>query len=67
MSRLASQYPERIYSSGEEERQRQRMERRGGGISTGWMLAGLAGIGLATWMVYHFGPDVARYLKMERM
>ncbi len=68
MSRMTSQYPERVYSSSEEGRQRSAAEwRRPGKISPGWLLAGLAGIGIAAWMVYHFGPDFVRYVKMERM
>jgi hypothetical protein len=31
------------------------------------MLAGLVGIGVAAWMAWHFGPDLARYMKIERM
>ncbi len=47
----------------------QRMMNMGGAgkIPKGWMLAGLAGIGVAAWMVWHFGPDFVRYMKMERM
>ncbi len=68
MSRPTSEYPERVYSSGEEGKQRHLLGRdRSGGISTGWLLAGLAGVGLAAYMAWHFGPDLARYVKMERM
>ena len=38
-----------------------------GGRSTGLMLAGLAAVGIGAWMIWHFGPDLRRYLKMERM
>ena len=31
------------------------------------MLAGLAAVGIGAWMIWHFGPDLRRYLKMERM
>ncbi len=68
MSRMTSEYPERVYSSGEEERRHHLTEGgRSKGMSGGWMLAGLVGIGVAAWMVWHFGPDVVRYVKMERM
>ena len=61
-------YPERVYSSNEGRRGSQISQGASpGGISPGWMLAGLAGVGLAAWMVWHFGPDIARYIKMERM
>lgn len=67
MSRMTSQYPERVYSTSEEE-QRPLMKRLGGKkLSTGWMIAGLAVLGVGAWMVYHFGPDFRRYMKMERM
>ncbi|HEY7314938.1 MAG TPA: hypothetical protein VH643_36670 [Gemmataceae bacterium] len=68
MSRMTSEYPEHVYSSGSEERRRPRMERdRSGGMSTGWLIAGLAVLGLGIWAAYRFGPDFARYRKMERM
>jgi len=68
MSRMTSEYPERVYSSASEERRRSLMERdRSGGMSTGWLIAGLAVLGLGIWAAYHFGPDLARYRKMERM
>jgi hypothetical protein len=68
MSRMTSEYPERVSSSGTEERRRQLMERGGtGGISTGWLIAGLAVVGLGVWAAYRFGPDFARYRKMENM
>ena len=68
MSRMTSPYPERVYSSSEEERQRPAVERkRLEGLSTGWLLAGLAALGLGAWAVYHFGPDVRRYLKIRKM
>ena len=68
MERQSSQYPERAYPPAEENRGGfpQRQGNRGGD-STGWMLAGMVGLGLAAWMVWHFGPDVARYIKIERM
>lgn len=68
MSGQTPVYPERVYSSGERTRGNQITRReRPGGISPGWMLAGLAGVGLAAWMAWRFSPDLLRYLKMERM
>lgn len=68
MSRLGSEYPERVYSSDDEGMQRRMREQFGSrGLPKGWILAGLAGVGLAAWMVWHFGPDFVRYMKMERM
>ncbi len=68
MSRVMSQYPERVYSTGEE-KEMLHLPKRGGmkKLPKGWMFAGLAGIGVAAWMVWHFGPDFIRYMKMERM
>jgi hypothetical protein len=31
------------------------------------VLAGLAVLGIGAWMAWHFGPDLLRYIKMERM
>jgi hypothetical protein len=68
MARSMSDYPERVYSSSEEGKQRHLTGRGGsGGLPSGWLLVGLAGIGLAAYMVWHFGPDFARCVKMERM
>jgi cytoskeletal protein RodZ len=68
MSRMTSQYPERVYSSSEEERQRPAVERkRSEGISTGWLLAGLAVLGLGALAWYQFAPDVRRYIKIRNM
>jgi hypothetical protein len=33
----------------------------------GLVLAGLVALGVGAWMIYHFGPDFVRYMKMERM
>jgi hypothetical protein len=44
------------------------MERRErGGLPWGWMLAGVAvaGLGFLVWRT--FGPDLRRYIKIERM
>jgi hypothetical protein len=68
MASRTSEYPERVYSSAEEEKRRPWRERAGSeGISTGWLIAGLAVVGVGAWALYHFGPDLRRYLKMERM
>jgi hypothetical protein len=40
---------------------------RSGGISTGWLIAGLAAAGLAAWAWYTLGPDLRRYLKIRSM
>jgi hypothetical protein len=65
---MTSPYPERVHSSEEEWRLRRLAERLGsGGRSPGLMLAGLAAVGIGAWMIWHFGPDLRRYLKMERM
>lgn len=67
MSRMTPQYPERVYSSGEEGKMLHMPKMEGmKKMSRGWMLAGLGGL-VAVWMVWHFGPDLVRYIKMERM
>jgi hypothetical protein len=66
---MTSQYPERVYST-EEDRGPSggRMKpMRSAGRSRGMMLGGLVALGLGAWMLWHFGPDLRRYLKMERM
>ncbi|HTU20086.1 MAG TPA: hypothetical protein VMG10_18625 [Gemmataceae bacterium] len=68
MSRMTSPYPERVYSSSEEERRRPAAERpRSAGISTGLLFAGVAALGLGAWAWYHFAPDVRRYIKIRNM
>jgi hypothetical protein len=68
MSSRPLQYPERVHSSGEEGKMHALLERSGAGkLSKGWVLGGLVGIGVVAWMAWHFGPDLARYMKMERM
>lgn len=68
MSRMTSQYPERVFSSSEEERQRPLTERmRRGGTSAGWLLVGLAALGLGVFAWRHFAPDVRRYIKIRNM
>lgn len=67
MSRMSSEYPERVYSSSEQEKRLPLPKLGDLGVSKGWMLAGLAAVGIGAWMVWHFGPDFVRYMKMERM
>lgn len=68
MSRMTSEYPERVFSSEPEEKWHPLTKKgRSGGMSTGWLIAGLALLGLGVWAAYHFGPDFARYRKMENM
>jgi hypothetical protein len=65
---MAGNYPERVYSSEEEGRLRRLAEQLASEKrSTGLMLAGLVAVGVGAWMIWHFGPDLRRYLKMERM
>lgn len=66
MSRIASQYPERVYATSTEEKQKGAIERlRSKGTGRMWLIGGLAILGLLA--VYKFGPDFVRYVKMERM
>jgi hypothetical protein len=68
MSRMTSQYPERVYSSLEEERRRPLKDRMGqGGATAGWLLVGLAAVGLGALAWSYFGPDLRRYLKIRNM
>ena len=66
MSRIASQYPERVYATSTEEKRQNLMEQiRSKGTGRMWLIGGLAILGLLA--VYKFGPDFVRYVKMERM
>jgi hypothetical protein len=66
MSRLPTQYPERVYASSTEEKRQGVMEQiRSKGTGRVWLIGGLAILGLLA--VYKFGPDFVRYVKMERM
>lgn len=69
MTRLRPEYPERVYSSpGEESAMHRLMEQmRPRTRGSGWMIGGMVLLGLGVWAVYKFGPDFARYMKMERM
>jgi hypothetical protein len=65
---MTSNYPERVYSSEDERRLRRLAERLDSGSrSTGLLLAGLAVVSVGAWMLWQFGPDLRRYLKIERM
>jgi hypothetical protein len=65
---MTGNYPERVHSSEEEWRLSRLAERLASDKrSTGLMLAGLVAVGVGAWMIWHFGPDLRRYLKMERM
>ena len=66
MSRITSQYPERVYATSTEEKRQGLMEQvRSKGTGRMWLIGGLAILGLLA--VYKFGPDFVRYVKMERM
>lgn len=68
MSRMTSQYPERVYASSTEEKREGLMEQlRSKGTSRAWVIGGLVAVGLGIWAAYKFGPDFVRYVKMERM
>lgn len=68
MSRITSQYPERVYPSSTEEKSRGLMEKvRSTDKSAIWLIGGLAVLGLGFLAAYKFGPDLVRYIKMERM
>lgn len=69
MSRMTTQYPERVYTT-EEERRRPSGMLRGSGIGrsgNGRLLAGLAVVGLGALALYYLGPDLRRYLKIRNM
>jgi hypothetical protein len=38
-----------------------------GGLSAGWVIGGVAVLALGYLAWQHFGPDLRRYIKMERM
>jgi hypothetical protein len=66
MSRLTSQYPERVYPTGEE-RQERGLSERTGVRRPGLLVAGLVGFGLGALAWYYLSPDLRRYLKITRM
>lgn len=68
MSRITSEYPERVYASSTEETNQGLMERmRSKSPGRGWMIGGLLVLGVGLLAAYKFGPDLVRYIKMERM
>lgn len=69
MSRMTTQYPERVYTTEEERRRPSGMSREGGiGLGgNGLLLAGLAVVGLGALALYYLGPDLRRYLKIRNM
>jgi hypothetical protein len=40
---------------------------RSGGISPGWLITGLAVVGLGALAWYYLGPDLRRYMKIRNM
>jgi len=68
MSRMTSEYPERVYSSSEEGRRRSLAEQSGSrSASPNLLIAGLAVVGLGALAWYYFGSDLKRYLKIRDM
>jgi hypothetical protein len=69
MSRLTTQYPERVYTTDEERRRHSGMSREGGirRGGNGLLLAGLAVVGFGALALYYLGPDLRRYLKIRNM
>lgn len=68
MSRLTSESSMRASHSPFDEGRMQSALKKlsSGGISKGWIIGGAVGL-MAAWMIWHFGPDFVRYVKMERM
>jgi hypothetical protein len=62
-----SQYPERVDTTGEEERWRDLSRRATSGPSVGLVLAGLVVLGVGALAWQYFAPDVRRYLKIRNM
>jgi hypothetical protein len=70
MSALTSESESRLARRPEEEWQRRydlTERERGGGLSPGLMLAGLAAVGLGVLAWYYLGPDLVRYMKIRNM
>jgi hypothetical protein len=63
---MTTQYPERVYSTGEE-RQHRGLREREGVRRPGLLLAGLAVLGLGVLAWSYFGPEIRRYIKVARM
>jgi hypothetical protein len=66
MSRMTSEYPERVYSSSEERQPRRPLQREGA-RRPGLLLAGLAALGVGVLAWYYFAPDLRRYMKIRNM
>ena len=66
MSRLTTQYPERVYATSEEKPQGGLGE-RAGVQRPGLLIAGLTVLGLGALAWYFWGPDLRRYLKIRSM
>lgn len=68
MPRMTTQYPERVYTTGER-RPPSGMLRESGLVrgGNGLLLAGLAVVGLGALALYYLGPDLRRYLKIRNM
>jgi hypothetical protein len=70
MSTLSVSDPNRTYRQDPNERYETYQPMRyadSRGTSKGWLLAGAGAVALAAFAAYYFGPDFARYVKMERM
>ena len=70
MSNVRSTAPGSAYGPvSDERRERSALVRRSddNGLSTCWVIASLAALGLGVWAWYHFVADLKRYIKMERM
>lgn len=70
MSRLTSEMHGRravAHGDGSKARTALASQTSSGGLSTGWLLAGLAVVGLGALAWYYLGPDLKRYLKIRNM
>ena len=69
MSTLASgtQYRSQERDDWQERYGLARRRTESGGPSWGLMISGLAAVGLGLMAWYYFGPDLRRYIKIERM
>jgi hypothetical protein len=68
MSRMPTEHAGRgVRMAGEGQRGHEIEEWESGRRIPGWLIAGLVAAGLGAWALYYFGPDLRRYLKIERM